>query len=87
GDVVASESTVGGGSLPGESLSTWVLALAVNRPDSFLKKLRMLRPPIIARTDNDCVLLDPRTVLPEQDEVLIANLGSVLRSYQLIENA
>jgi L-seryl-tRNA(Ser) seleniumtransferase len=87
GDVMASESTVGGGSLPGESLSTWVLSLAVNGPDSFLRKLRMLQPPIIARTDNDCVLLDPRTVLPEQDETLIANLASVFRSYQLKNNA
>ena len=87
GDLMASKSTVGGGSLPGESLSTWVLSLAVNGPDSFLRKLRMLQPPIIARTDNDCVLLDPRTVLPEQDETLIANLASVFRSYHLKENA
>ncbi len=85
GDVVESESTVGGGSLPGESISTWVLALKVKGLDLFLRKLRLQQPPIIARTDNDCILLDPRTVLPEQDETLIANLGSVFHSYQLKE--
>ena len=76
--MVASESTVGGGSLPGESMPTWVLALTVKGPDSFLKKLRMERPPVIARCENDLILFDPRTVLPEQDEQLLGNLVNVL---------
>lgn len=82
GEVLASESTVGGGSLPGESLPTWVLALTVNGSDTFLKKLRREQPPIIARTENDCILLDPRTVLPEQDETLVVNLANVIRTYK-----
>jgi len=80
GDVVASESTVGGGSLPGESLPTWVLALTVKSPDKFLEKLRQGQPPIIARTDKGRILLDPRTVLPEQDGALLVNLTNALRS-------
>ena len=75
GEVLASESTVGGGSLPGESLPTWVLALTVNGSDTFLKKLRREQPPIIARTENDRILLDPRTVLPEQDETIACQFG------------
>ncbi len=71
GEVVASESTVGGGSLPEESLPTFVLALKVKSPDKFLKRLRESNPPIIARTENDFVLLDPRTVLEEQDRILL----------------
>ncbi len=82
GEVLASESTVGGGSLPGESLPTWVLALSVNGPDSFLRKLRAERPPVIARTENDLVLLDPRTVPPELDEPLLAILAKVIHSYK-----
>jgi L-seryl-tRNA(Ser) seleniumtransferase len=74
GEVVESESTVGGGSLPGESMKTWVLALEVKSPDKFMAKLRASDPPVIARTENDCVLLDPRTVLPEQENDLIRNL-------------
>jgi len=78
GDVVKSESTVGGGSLPEESMSTFVLALNVKSPDKFLKKLRDVNPPIIARAENDKVLLDPRTVIFEQDNSLISILYSLL---------
>lgn len=74
GEVVKSESTVGGGSLPEESIPTFVLSLNVKSPDKFLKKLREGNPPVIARTENDKVLLDPRTVLPGQDEKLLAVL-------------
>ena len=80
GEVLASESTVGGGSLPGESLPTWVLALTVKSSDKFLEKLRREQPPIIARTGNDRILLDPRTVLPEQEEALLVNLANDLQS-------
>ena len=78
GEVLASESTVGGGSLPGESLPTWVLGLTVKSSDKFLKKLRQEQPPVIARTENDHILLDPRTVLPEQDGALLVILENNL---------
>jgi L-seryl-tRNA(Ser) seleniumtransferase len=78
GEVVESESTVGGGSLPGESMKTWVLALDVKSPDKFMAKLRASDPPIIARTENDRALLDPRTVLLEQDETLLSILEHLL---------
>jgi L-seryl-tRNA(Ser) seleniumtransferase len=78
GEVVESESTVGGGSLPEESLSTFVLSLSVKSAQGFLKKLRESRPPVIARTENDHILLDPRTVFEEQDETLIHILRSLL---------
>jgi L-seryl-tRNA(Ser) seleniumtransferase len=71
GEVVESESTVGGGSLPGESMKTWVLALDVKSPDKFMAKLRESNPPVIARTENDRILLDPRTVLVEQEDDLL----------------
>jgi L-seryl-tRNA(Ser) seleniumtransferase len=78
GEVVASESTVGGGSLPGESFPTWVLSLPVKSPDKFLARLRKFRPAVIARTQNNCILLDPRTVLPEQNDVILTCLKSLL---------
>ena len=78
GDVAKSESTVGGGSLPEESIPTVVLSLNVKSPDKFLKKLREGNPPIIARTENDKILLDPRTVFPEQDQALTSTLYSLL---------
>ncbi len=79
GEVIESQSTVGGGSLPGESLPTWALALSVRSPDKFMAALRASHPPVIARTENERVLLDPRTVLPEQEESLLVVLQSTLR--------
>jgi len=78
GEITPGESTVGGGSLPGESLPTFLLSLAVKSPDKFLEKLRQQQPPIIARTENDRVLLDPRTVLPEQEGALLVGLKNML---------
>jgi L-seryl-tRNA(Ser) seleniumtransferase len=80
GEVVKSESTVGGGSLPEESIPTFVLALDVKSPDKFLKKLREANPPVIARTENDKVLLDPRTVLPGQEDALLAVLRKTIQT-------
>jgi L-seryl-tRNA(Ser) seleniumtransferase len=76
GEIVTSESTVGGGSLPDECVATFVLELTVKSPVKFMKKLRDANPPIIARTENDKILFDPRTVL--QDETLISTLKSLL---------
>lgn len=76
GEVIESESTVGGGSLPEESVPTFVLAMSVKSPERFLKRLREATPPIIARTANDAVLFDPRTVL--DDELFLNVLKLVL---------
>ena len=76
GEVVPSQSTVGGGSLPEECLSTYVLALRLSSPDKTMKKLRDARPPVVARVEDDRILFDPRTVL--NDELLLLNLKSVL---------
>lgn len=76
GEVIPSESTVGGGSLPDECISTSVLALKVKSPDKFLKKLRESRSPVIARVEDDTILFDPRTVL--DDAALLATLKSLL---------
>jgi L-seryl-tRNA(Ser) seleniumtransferase len=80
GEVLPSDSTVGGGSLPDECLSTFVLALRVKSADKFLKRLHDAQMPVIARTENDKVLLDPRTVL--DDETLLQTLKQVLRDYR-----
>lgn len=78
GEVIASESTVGGGSLPGEVFPTFVLSLKFRNPERFLARLRANVPPVIARAENDCARFDPRTVLPGQDEALLAALRSAL---------
>lgn len=74
GEVLQGESTVGGGSLPGETLPTYLIALQVRSTKRFLEALRQSQPPIIARAHEERVLFDPRTVLPEQDEELLAGI-------------
>ncbi len=68
------ESTVGGGSLPGETLPTTLLALdAASTPISLAelaRRLRLRNTPIITRIQHDTLLLDPRTVLEEQDKMV-----------------
>jgi L-seryl-tRNA(Ser) seleniumtransferase len=78
GQVMESESTVGGGSLPGEILPSYVLALTVKNPDRFTSLLRAQTPAVIARTEKDLILLDPRTVLADQEESLLAILKPLL---------
>jgi len=78
GQVIPGESTVGGGSLPGETLPTRLLALEVASANRTLARLRQASPPVIARTQDERVVLDPRTVLAEQEEVLLGELQEAL---------
>ena len=80
GQVIPGESTIGGGSLPGEILPTCLLALDERNPDRFLKRLRQSKLPVIARLENDRVLFDPRTVLPEQETELLAAIRAALEA-------
>ena len=78
GQVIQGESAIGGGSLPGQTLPTWLLALKPKSAAQFSRRLRQLEIPIITRIENDLVLLDPRTVLPSQEAVLLSNLRNAL---------
>jgi L-seryl-tRNA(Ser) seleniumtransferase len=72
-DVVPAESTVGGGSLPGERLPTIALAITPGTGGAadLLRRLREHEPPVIGRIEQERVLLDPRTVLPDEDDALL----------------
>jgi L-seryl-tRNA(Ser) seleniumtransferase len=74
GEVLSSESTIGGGSLPGETIPTYILAIQISSPDRVLARLRQSSPPVIARLQDDKIVLDPRTVFPEQETLLLAVL-------------
>ncbi len=75
--VIDAESTVGGGSLPGETLPTRALALAVESPDAFAARLRAHTPPIVARIEENRVVFDPRTVLRSEDDALLAGIEKI----------
>jgi len=78
GQVIPGESTVGGGSLPGETQLTHLLAIQATSPNRLLSLLRQQRPPVIARVQDDRLALDPRTVLPEQENAMLAAVRAVL---------
>ena len=80
--VVQGLSTIGGGSLPGESLPTWLLSIgAESTPEGaqgLAARLRGAETPVIARIEDDRVLLDPRTVLPSEEDDFLVSLKSAL---------
>ena len=72
-DLKPGESTIGGGSLPGERLPTTLLTLVAprSRATALLGRLRRQRMPVIARIEAGQVVIDPRTVLSGEDEALL----------------
>lgn len=80
--LVAGESAVGGGSVPGHGLPTVLLSLS--GPASRLAAaLRHGEPPVIARIEQDACCLDPRTVLKGEDETLLDAVEVAVRSVGL----
>ncbi len=77
--VVSGESAIGGGALPGETLPTWVLRLSspVRSSDWLAKQFRSGSPPLVVRIEDEAVVLDPRTVLPAQDQAVRHILASL----------
>ena len=82
GEVVSGESMVGGGSLPGATLPTRLLAVSVKgrsgQAQELARRLRFQEPPVVGRIERNRLLFDPRTVFPEEDEAFLRALRSVL---------
>jgi len=73
-----SKSTVGGGSLPGETLPMVILSLNSEIPaDMLSEKFRNMDFPIIGRIEKNRFVLDLRTIFPEQDEMVIQGIKKV----------
>jgi L-seryl-tRNA(Ser) seleniumtransferase len=73
------ESTIGGGSLPGQTLPSWSVTVDTPSPQRLLTALRAGAPPVIGRVVDDAVVLDLRTVEAQEDAELAAALGTALR--------
>jgi len=78
-EVVESRSVLGGGAAPGSTLPTRVLAVKSEgiNADELCAQLRHWETPIIARVEEERMLLDLRTVEPEQEEAIVAALESI----------
>ncbi|MFC1929026.1 L-seryl-tRNA(Sec) selenium transferase [Chloroflexota bacterium] len=86
--VTEGESMIGGGSLPGSTLPTKLVAIGGggkkgrNKAQALARRLRTESFPIIGRISDDTLLLDPRSVLPEEDQIVLPvlrNLADILR--------
>ena len=77
--VVEDESVIGGGAAPGAKLKTFVLALTCEdlSADELAAKLRANDPPVVVRVDEGRVLLDLRTVRPEEERALAKALAAL----------
>jgi L-seryl-tRNA(Ser) seleniumtransferase len=78
-DVIDGESVIGGGAAPSSVLPTRLLALSCAdlSADELSARLRASDPPIIARVEQGRVLLDLRTVFPDQDRLVAAALAGI----------
>lgn len=79
-EIVPGYSQVGGGALPEENIPTFLVTvnsskLAVNQLE---EKLRCMEPPVLARIQKDRLLLDPRTLLEGDVELIADYLGKIL---------
>ena len=78
-EIIDGESVIGGGAAPSAVLPTRLLAVTCEglSADEISARLRASEPPVIARVEEGRVLLDLRTVFPEQDEKVIAALQAL----------
>jgi L-seryl-tRNA(Ser) seleniumtransferase len=77
-DLIEGSSVAGGGSTPEQSLPTWLLALPGDAVAAE-RKLRAGPPPVIGRIENDRLVLDLRTVFPEEEDDLIRAIQDLSR--------
>jgi L-seryl-tRNA(Ser) seleniumtransferase len=71
-------SRVGGGAAPEEDLPTWLVAVRLGgvSEDALLERLRRADPPVVARTQDGAVLFDPRTLLPGEEDMVVAAVAA-----------
>jgi L-seryl-tRNA(Ser) seleniumtransferase len=67
-------SAPGGGALPEQKIPSWAIALHCTRADRVAEQLRLGDPAVFGRVQGDRVLIDLRTVMPEEDEMVYGRL-------------
>jgi L-seryl-tRNA(Ser) seleniumtransferase len=78
GEVIESIASIGGGSLPGETMPSVALRFAGSHPDAIASALRTGRPRVFPIIRDDAVLIDLRAIMPEQDLPLSAAIEHAL---------
>ena len=82
-EIADGSSLVGGGSTPAQSLPTKIIRIASARYSAAKLEQRLRRAPAgisaIARVEDDRLVLDLRTVFPEQEALLVKTVAAALR--------
>ena len=83
--VITGETMIGGGSLPGGTLPTRLVAIGGRKKGQNMaqvasRRLRTQQIPLIGRISENVLLLDPRSVLPEEDEIVLKELRDLASS-------
>ncbi len=78
-EIVETEAVVGGGTTPTETIPSIALSFRSDAA-SLAERLRRQDQPVLGRIQDDRLILDFRTILPEQDEAVATALGAVTRS-------
>jgi L-seryl-tRNA(Ser) seleniumtransferase len=73
-EVVPGVSVIGGGTTPERPISTWLVAVKHRDVVALEAGLRAGDPAIIARIEDDRLLIDLRTVFPEEEPEVISAL-------------
>ena len=79
--VVKGASALGGGSLPTDEIPSMIVSVdasAIGGPDELARRLRVGKPAVVARIEEDRLLLDPRTIMPSKDGSVVAAVKSAL---------
>jgi L-seryl-tRNA(Ser) seleniumtransferase len=75
-EIVPGRSVIGGGATPEQSLPTWLIAVTCRDLPAAERSLRAYDPPVVARIEDGRLVLDLRTVFPEEEDDLAAALRS-----------
>ena len=73
-EVVEGQSVIGGGATPEQAIPTWLIAITCDDAVAWERRLRENDPPVVARIEDDRLILDLRTVLPDEEEELVTVL-------------
>ena len=67
-------SASGGGALPDITVPSWAIAIAASSPDDVARHLRLGQPAVLARVKEGSTLIDLRTVLPQDEALLLQRI-------------
>ena len=89
--VVGGETMIGGGSLPGGTLPTKLVAIGgaggkkgQSIAQTLGERLRGQEMPVVGRVSDNILFLDPRSVLPEDDQVVLQALRNIAADLNLV---